>query len=116
MGYEVKDGTIGIEILERSDRTPEEIIRGLCHFRMKVYMISYVVPVFNEEESLVHFYDALMDVAPSLDKSFEIIFVDDGSTDRSLEILQSLANMASMLKCFLSGGIWGRRKRLLLGL
>ena len=63
-------------------------------------MISYVVPVFNEEESLVHFYDALMDVAPSLDKSFEIIFVDDGSTDRSLEILQSLAKHGQHVKVF----------------
>lgn len=53
-------------------------------------MISIVVPVYNEEESLEHFYAALMEVSPWLDKEYEIIFVDDGSTDRSLPILKSL--------------------------
>jgi glycosyltransferase involved in cell wall biosynthesis len=71
-------------------------------------MLSFVVPVFNEEESLVHFYDALMDVIPSLNKAFdglrlekhEIIFVDDGSTDSSLEILKSLAEKDKNVKAF----------------
>lgn len=51
-------------------------------------MISAIIPVFNEEESLEAFYKVLLPNLSKLDKSYEIIFVDDGSTDRSLEILK----------------------------
>ncbi len=54
-------------------------------------MISIVVPVFNEEEALEAFFTELKKVLPSLAKEHEVIFVDDGSTDTSLEILKSLA-------------------------
>lgn len=53
-------------------------------------MISIVVPVYNEKESLEAFYTELIKVLPTLDEKFEILFVDDGSTDGSLEILKSL--------------------------
>jgi glycosyltransferase involved in cell wall biosynthesis len=52
-------------------------------------MISVVVPVFNEEEGLNAFFTELIKVLPSLDKEYEIVFVDDGSTDNSLEALKS---------------------------
>src|SRR3989344_998704 len=55
-------------------------------------MLSAVVPVFNEEESLDKFYPRLASVLPKLDNEYEIIFVDDGSTDSSLEILQKIAS------------------------
>ncbi len=51
-------------------------------------MISAVVPVFNEEESLDAFYKVLIPVISGLDNSYEVVFVDDGSTDGSLEILK----------------------------
>ncbi|MEK7159897.1 MAG: glycosyltransferase family 2 protein [Patescibacteria group bacterium] len=51
-------------------------------------MISAVVPVFNEEESLEAFYKVLIPNLLKLDKSYEVIFVDDGSTDKTLEILK----------------------------
>lgn len=53
-------------------------------------MISAVVPVFNEEESLKAFYKVLVSNLPNLDKAYEIVFVDDGSTDKTLEILKDL--------------------------
>lgn len=53
-------------------------------------MISAVVPVFNEQESLKAFYKVLMSNLPKLDKAYEIVFVDDGSTDKTLEILKDL--------------------------
>lgn len=53
-------------------------------------MISVVIPVFNEEESLSAFYKELVIVLEKIKSSYEIIFIDDGSTDRSLEILKSL--------------------------
>lgn len=51
-------------------------------------MISAVVPVYNEEESLESFYKVLIPNLSKLDKECEVIFVDDGSTDKSLEILK----------------------------
>lgn len=53
-------------------------------------MISAVVPVFNEEESLKAFYKVLVSHLPKLNKAYEIVFVDDGSTDKTLEILKDL--------------------------
>ena len=52
--------------------------------------ISVVVPVYNEEESLEAFYEAVSDQLNRLDLSWEMVFVNDGSKDRSLEILQLL--------------------------
>ena len=54
-------------------------------------MISVVVPVFNEEEGVKTFFAELSKALPSLDKEYEVIFIDDGSTDNSLEILKSFA-------------------------
>ena len=53
-------------------------------------MISFVVPAYNEEESLLNFYKELSKVAPTLSKNYEIVFVDDGSKDSTLKILQNL--------------------------
>ena len=63
-------------------------------------MISFVIPVFNEEESLRAFYEELVRVVPDLEKDHEIIFVDDGSTDGSLEILKSFAVKDKNVKVF----------------
>ncbi|HEX4962063.1 MAG TPA: glycosyltransferase family 2 protein [Thermoanaerobaculia bacterium] len=53
--------------------------------------ISVVVPVFNEEESLPVLAAELQGVLRSLGRPAETIFVDDGSTDGSLEALHGLA-------------------------
>lgn len=52
--------------------------------------LSVVVPVYNEEESIQSFFQELMIHLPELASSYEVIFVDDGSTDTSLELLQKL--------------------------
>jgi len=49
--------------------------------------LSIVVPIFNEEESVVPLYRAIRAVCDSLNRSFEIIFVDDGSQDQSFSRL-----------------------------
>lgn len=53
--------------------------------------LSIFLPVFNEEENLHRLYDALIGSLEPLGESFELIFVDDGSTDRSLKLLSGLA-------------------------
>ena len=53
--------------------------------------LSLVVPVYNEEENLPLLFDAVLSAMKPLKKSWEIIFVDDGSRDKSLEVLGGLA-------------------------
>ena len=52
--------------------------------------ISVVIPLLNEEESLPELTQWIHRVMTDNNFSYEIIFVDDGSTDRSLTILKSL--------------------------
>src|SRR5680860_219073 len=61
-------------------------------------MISVVVPAFNEEESLEAFYKVLIPNLTKLGKNYEVIFVDDGSTDRTLEILKNIGQKAKSNK------------------
>jgi len=51
---------------------------------------SVVIPVFNEEENLELLYHRLSKVLENLCQDYEIIFVDDGSTDKSLKIIKKL--------------------------
>lgn len=51
--------------------------------------LSVVIPVFNEQESLPLLIDRLLPVLEGLALSYEVLFVDDGSKDRSREILRS---------------------------
>jgi glycosyltransferase involved in cell wall biosynthesis len=55
------------------------------------YDLSVVVPFLNEEESIRHMYDAVIAGVEPLDCHFEVIFVDDGSTDGTLEIARELS-------------------------
>ena len=52
--------------------------------------ISIVVPVYNEEENIEHFAQSVAEVMKSLPYAYEILFIDDGSRDRSREILREL--------------------------
>jgi glycosyltransferase involved in cell wall biosynthesis len=47
--------------------------------------ISIVVPLYNEEESVKLLYDSITNVMKGLNRKYEIIFVDDGSTDTTFE-------------------------------
>lgn len=53
--------------------------------------ISIVVPCKNEEACIELFYEAFVGVIRTLPVDYELIFVDDGSTDRTLEIFRTLA-------------------------
>lgn len=55
-------------------------------------MISIVVPCFNEEKAIPLFYKELISVVVVMDYQYEIIFVDDGSTDKTKEVIKSLAD------------------------
>ncbi|MBE6015195.1 MAG: glycosyltransferase family 2 protein [Lachnospiraceae bacterium] len=55
--------------------------------------ITLIIPVFNEQESLKPFYTELNRVTEEMnEQEFEILFVDDGSTDISLEMIKEMAS------------------------
>ncbi len=53
--------------------------------------LSVVVPLYNEEENIEELHRRLADVLPSTGVDYEIIYVDDGSTDGTAELLEGLA-------------------------
>src|SRR5579864_2582921 len=61
-------------------------------------MLSIVIPVHNEERSILPLYDRLTGVLESLGRPYEILFVDDASTDRSFELLANLVQTDHRLK------------------
>tara|TARA_R110002049_G_scaffold3795_3_gene27533 strand:+ start:66465 stop:67415 length:951 start_codon:yes stop_codon:yes gene_type:complete len=60
--------------------------------------ISVVIPLLNEQESLTELYDWIAKVMQSNRFSYEIIFIDDGSTDDSWQIISTLAAKYSHVK------------------
>lgn len=57
-----------------------------------VNRLTILVPVYNEQECLDALYSRLNDVIGTIDAEVEVLFVNDGSTDSSLDILQRLAD------------------------
>ena len=60
--------------------------------------LSVVIPIHNEEPSILPLYDRLTVVLEKLRKPYEIIFVDDASTDRSFDLLANLVETDGRLK------------------
>ena len=60
--------------------------------------ISVVVPLFNEEESLPELYAWIERVMQANGFSFEVIFVNDGSTDRSWEVIEKLKSQSEHVR------------------
>jgi glycosyltransferase involved in cell wall biosynthesis len=56
---------------------------------------SIVVPFHNEEESVTRLYDRVKEVMEQVDSSFELVFVDDGSRDRTFRMLEEVAAVDS---------------------
>jgi glycosyltransferase involved in cell wall biosynthesis len=61
-------------------------------------MLSVVIPAYNEEENVPILYEKLKNVLDGLGQDYEIIFVDDGSTDGTYQRLKQLAEKDSRLK------------------
>lgn len=60
--------------------------------------ISIVVPLFNEEESLSELFTWIKKVMNKNDFSFEVVFVDDGSKDKSWQVIEELAKENSSIR------------------
>jgi dolichol-phosphate mannosyltransferase len=63
--------------------------------------ISLVIPVFNESKNIKLLYDRLLSVFNKLQYDFEIIFIDDGSSDNSAEVISELCSDSRVKGLFL---------------
>ncbi|MCL2744838.1 MAG: glycosyltransferase family 2 protein, partial [Planctomycetaceae bacterium] len=70
--------------------TPHTVQISPSYNRQTTPVISVVSPVLNEAEGVCHFIDAVKAELNRLTDAWEIVLVDDGSTDNTWEILQSL--------------------------
>ncbi len=52
--------------------------------------LSLIVPCYNEEEALPIFYEETLKVLKNMDCQYELLFVDDGSRDKTLDILKEM--------------------------
>lgn len=80
--------------------------------------ISIVVPCYNEEESMPLFYEEIVKVAKKMQKKaeFEIIFINDGSKDRTLEIARELSEKDKMVRYISFSRNFGKEAGMLAGL
>ena len=70
--------------------------------------ISVVVPFYNEVESIRHMWNALKAALDELDRSYEILFVDDGSSDGTRQVMADLAAQFPQLRVILFRANFGQ--------
>ncbi len=78
--------------------------------------LSVVVPCFNEQATINKFYSAITPVLKNLGCDYEIIFVNDGSEDDSLNILKALAQTDGKVKVASFSRNFGQQAAILCGL
>jgi len=79
-------------------------------------LISIIIPSYNEEENLPALYERFKHVAETLQHTFEFIFVDDGSSDRSFQILEDIARKDIRVKVIKFSRNFGSHAACLAGL
>jgi len=60
--------------------------------------LSIIIPIFNEEQILQELFQRLTDAARSISSDYELIFVNDGSKDKSIDILKQFAKQDKNVK------------------
>jgi len=78
--------------------------------------LSVIVPVFNEEEGLEALHARLIDILPSTGMSFEIVYVDDGSRDNSILILEKFSELDHRVKVLSFSRNFGHQNAVTAGL
>lgn len=71
--------------------------KGVCKVMGKP-LITFLLPAYNEDENIYELYDQLSLETKSLCYSFEILFIDDGSTDDTLEKIKDLTCYADNVR------------------
>ena len=78
--------------------------------------ISVIVPCYNEQEALPFFYEAIGKMKQEYNVDYEFVFVDDGSRDRTLEILRDFAKKDERVKYISFSRNFGKESAIYAGL
>ena len=79
-------------------------------------MVSVVVPIYNEEELVVRFHEAVASAMETAHTPWEVVYVNDGSTDSSLELLKGLQKLDSHVAVVELSRNWGHMGAISAGL
>lgn len=79
-------------------------------------MISIVIPIYNEQETISELYSRLNKVFSAIGEEFEAIFINDGSTDTSLETIRNIHNKDKRLKAISFSRNFGHQAAITAGL
>lgn len=63
-------------------------------------MLSLIVPCYNEQESLPFFYKEVTRVIAEMKEEYELLLIDDGSRDRTLQLMKELSSKDAHVKYF----------------
>lgn len=79
-------------------------------------MISVVVPIYNEEQVITQLHEAISSALERTDEEWEVVYVNDGSRDHSLELLLELQHVDSHVVVVELSRNWGHQPALTAGL
>lgn len=79
-------------------------------------MITLIVPVYNEQDAIPLFYREVREQLAHIDHDVEILFIDDGSKDNSLKIIESLAEADSLVSYLSFSRNFGKEAALFAGI
>jgi len=79
-------------------------------------MLSIVIPIYNEEENIQLLFDRLVSAGPLWRESFEVIFVDDGSSDSSVELIRQIIEKDERFKLIKLSRNFGHQAAITAGL
>jgi glycosyltransferase involved in cell wall biosynthesis len=77
--------------------------------------ISFIIPAKNEEGSLENLYKEITSVTNKITKDIEIIIIDDGSTDKTYDVIKKLSQKDKRVKGIRLRGNWGKSMALQTG-
>lgn len=77
--------------------------------------LSFIIPAKNEQDSVEILYKEIIAEQKKIKKNYEIIFIDDGSTDATFDILKKLARSSSNVKIIKLRGNFGKSTALQVG-
>lgn len=77
--------------------------------------LSFVIPARDEQDSVEPLYQEISKEAGKITPQFEIIFIDDGSTDRTFEVMAKIAEKDKKVKVVKFRGNWGKSAALQTG-
>lgn len=76
-------------------------------------LLSIIIPIYNEAENIIPLTE---EIQSYLNKEYEIMYIDDGSTDATLSIIYNLATADSRIKCISLSRNFGHQNALMAGM